>query len=306
MRLNYAALLIACWRARVTRPRPRGSGISRVTITLALLYATAAFAQDNRNVREEQRNPLGMTKQVIEAGQKRFKAGCAMCHGAYAEGGRGPALVNNWDLIRMSDGQLFRTIEHGIPGTGMPPSNLPEQNAWEVAAFVRSLSSPASQSPIDGNAQHGRELFLGAGKCSSCHSIHGQGGTIAPDLTDAGSMTLNELRESILDPSKEITPGFPHVKVELADGQIIDGLAKENSDYSISVLDLSGHLHELSKASARSIVFFRESLMPQGIGQQLGPAGVNDVLAFLAEQLSRPQSARDGEQHTDNSGRKVQ
>lgn len=271
------------------------------SLLLAVLCSLPTVAQESHNPADEQHNPLGMTKQVIEAGQKRFKAGCAMCHGAYAEGGRGPALVNNWDLLRMTDGQLFRTIEHGIPGTSMPPSNLPEQNAWEVAAYVRSLSSPASQSPVDGNADHGRALFLGAGKCSSCHAIHGQGGSIAPDLSDAGSMTLSELRESILDPSKQIAPGFQHVQVQLQNGQTLDGVAKDNSDYSITVLDLHGQVHEINKSSVATITFFRESLMPQNISATLGSDGVNDILAFLSQQVTRP-----GEQRPRGRWRDVQ
>lgn len=258
-----------------------------LTLAAAALCACSVCAQESRNPAEEHHNPLGMKKEVIEAGQKRFKSGCAMCHGAYAEGGRGPALANNWDVRQMSDDQLFRTIEHGIPETSMPPSNLPEQNAWEVAAYVRSLSSPASQSAVNGNPEQGRQLFFGAGQCSSCHAIRGQGGRIAPDLTDAGSMTLGELRESIITPSKQITPGFAHVTVELKSGEVIDGVAKADTDYTITVLDHDAHLRRLSKSTCATVTYFHNSLMPENISDRLGPRGVEDVLAFLAQQVSR-------------------
>ncbi len=265
-----------------------------------LLCATAA-AQASHDPAEEHHNPVANSKPAIEAGAKRFKEGCAMCHGGSAEGGRGPALVNNSDLAQMNDDKLFGVIEHGIPGTSMPPSNLPENNAWEVAAYVRSLSSPASASPVDGDAQKGHDLFFGPGQCSHCHSVRGDGGKIGPDLSDAGSLTLLQLRDSILHPSNQIVTGFEHVSVTLKNGQSLDGVAKDNSDYSIQILDREGHLHNLNKTNVASIRLYRESLMPQDASSKLGASGLDDVLAFLAQQVGRP-----GEETQRKHGRHIQ
>ena len=237
----------------------------------------------------EKTNPLLGQKSAIEAGEHRFREGCAACHGANAEGGRGPNLTKNRDLLRMSDEQLFNTIRRGIPGTSMPPSQMPDQQTWEVAAFVRSFSSPAAFASVSGNPQAGRTLFYGQAHCSNCHSIHGEGGLIGPDLTGIGGLlTVNELRESILQPSATITPGFDSVTVRLKNGHVVKGVAKDDSNHSIDVLDMAGTLHLLNKADVRGIEFSRKSLMPGGTTETLGPDGLNDVMAFLAQQVVRP------------------
>jgi putative heme-binding domain-containing protein len=144
---------------------------------------------------------------------------------------------------------------------------------------------------VAGDATEGQRLFYGEGGCSNCHAIRGQGGRIAPDLSDAGSLTLAELRESILEPSKEIVLGFAHVTATFRDGTILDGVAKGDSDYSIQILDTEGKLHRIDKSNLQEVTFHRGSLMPGDIGTRLGMEKVEDILAFLAHQVTRPGQA---------------
>jgi cytochrome c oxidase cbb3-type subunit III len=245
------------------------------------MSVSSALAQDRTN-------PLARSRVAVQAGAKRFGEGCALCHGSKAEGGRGPALANNRELFEIDDGELFDIIEHGIAGTNMPPSNLPEQNVWEVAAYLRSLSNPASETPIEGDAKAGRTLFYGAGQCNNCHAIRGEGGVLGPDLSNAGWLTVLQLRDSLSDPKRDITPGFEHVAAVRGDGVKIDGIAKANSDYAIQILDAQGHLHNLDKSTLRSIDFYRDSLMPTNFAVTLGCEGIDNIVAFLAQQTVRP------------------
>jgi hypothetical protein len=68
----------------------------------------------------------------------------------------------------------------------------------------------------------------------------------------------------------------------------VNGVAKDNSTYSIQVLDQEGKLHLLNKRDVTSIEWSHKSLMPENISHQLGPNGVDDVIAFLAQQVVRP------------------
>jgi cytochrome c oxidase cbb3-type subunit III len=238
---------------------------------------------------EEKQNPVAGQKPAIEAGARRFREGCAACHGANAEGGRGPRLVQNRDLYRLTDQQIFQIVQKGIPGTGMPPSQMPDDKTWQVVAFIRSLSSPASKAFVEGDASHGRQLFFGPGGCNTCHAIRGEGGLIAPDLSDAGGhLTVGELRQSIEHPSARIETGFRGVTVHLKNGSAIEGVAKNDSNYSIQVLDRKGALHLISKSNVSGIDWSNQSLMPNSVISQLGPSGVDDMMAFLAQQVIRP------------------
>lgn len=247
---------------------------------------------------DDKKNPFAGQKPAIAAGEQRFKSNCAACHGADAEGGRGPALAGNRDLQRMTDQQLFNTIRQGIPGTSMPPSQLPDDPTWQLAAFVRNLSSPAALAILPGNPAAGRDLFFGKADCSQCHAIRGVGGLLGPDLTDVGSnLTVHDLRQSILEPSARIAPGFDAATVFLKNGEQIEGVAKDDTNYSISILDRKGTLHLLNKTEIAKIQFTSRSLMPDDIGQRLGPEGLEDILCFLASQTVRPPEAASEEQH---------
>src|SRR6266478_4708381 len=110
------------------------------------------------------------------AGRKLFLASCSGCHGANAEGGRGPNLTEGRAIRRLDDEALFASIKSGVPGTDMPPTNLPDDQIRSVAAFVRSLSAPAYQSKVAGDAEAGASIFFGLGGCTGCHMIRGRGG----------------------------------------------------------------------------------------------------------------------------------
>ncbi len=266
------------------------------TLIFVLLTAGVCLAQDHgQGPRSsvEPVNPFTGQKQAIDAGERRFKQSCAACHGPEAEGGRGPNLAENADLQTMSDGQLFHTIQQGIPGTAMPPSYLPDNDTWEVAAFLRSLNDPISENPVAGDAEAGRKLYYGAAHCGDCHAIRGQGGFLGSDLSNVGArMTAKQLRQAIVNPDASPHIGFEPVSVIRKDGMEFKGVARNNSNYSIQIIDTKGTLHMFDKSDLKEIVFDDKSFMPDNYRQTLGPDGINNIMAFLAQQVARPGTKR--------------
>lgn len=252
------------------------------------------MAQSMHNA-DDRKNPLAGQKTAIEAGGQRFKSNCAACHGADAEGGRGPALAGNRDIQQMDDQKLFNTIRQGIPGTSMPPSQLPDDQTWQLAAFVRNLSAPAAQAVLPGNAATGRELFYGKAECSQCHAIRGKGGLLGPDLTNAGAdLTVRDLRDGILHRDTLVLDGFEPVTVSMKHGEVIEGVAKDDTNYAISVIDRSGVLHMLNKTDVAKVEFANASALPHNIVNQ---TDLDDLLAFLASQTVRPVSESQQQKH---------
>ncbi len=235
------------------------------------------------------KNPLADQPAAINAGRKLFVAGCSACHGSNGEGGRGPDLVRAWFVRKASDGRVFDTIRNGVPGTEMPPSRMADQSIWQIVAFLRSVSAPAYDLPVTGDVEAGKQIFFGKGGCATCHSIGGKGGVIGPDLSDAGkSNPLMKLRESILDPNAFLVEGYRAVKVTTSDGREITGVAKDNTNYSIVVLDSAGELHSFMKRNLRAVVFRKSSLMPSDFKTRLTARELDDLLAFLSRQAGRP------------------
>ena len=226
---------------------------------------------------------------AIEAGHELYLNVCSGCHGPTAEGGRGPNLITARNARRASNEELFTIIKNGIPGSDMPPSPLPEDQIWRLAAFVRNLNAPAYLQSATGGYEAGKAVYYGKGGCNKCHMIRGEGGFLGPDLTNIGvSSNMASLREAVFDPNKRFTDGFRPVIVTMKDGKKIQGVAKNNSNYSIQVLDNAGKLHLLDKKDVKEAFFREKTWMPADYGERLSEKEQNDLLAFLAKQAIRP------------------
>ena len=265
--------------------------LTPVVLCLFCVWALPAAPQRPPARTDETENPLAGKPEAIEAGKKLFAAACVACHGANGEGGRGPKLTERRGR-RGGDEELFRTIQKGVAGSDMPPFNLPEENIWQLAAYVRSLSAPAFETNVPGDAEAGSAIFYTKGRCTSCHMIRGRGGHLGPDLSNIGmARPYRQLKEALLEPSARLAQGFQGVTVTTGDGRKIDGVAKNNTSYSIQVLDAKGELHLLEKKDLREVVFHTQSLMPGDYGKRLTVAEVENVLAFLSRQSLRPLGA---------------
>ena len=88
-----------------------------VSLSIGMLFATAAFAQDAPRV---------------AAGEAAWdKAACLQCHGSTGDGGPGGEFAAGPSLrkTRLDRAALIETISCGLPGTEMP--------AWLDGAYAR-------------------------------------------------------------------------------------------------------------------------------------------------------------------------
>jgi len=246
---------------------------------IALLIAVALPGQD----RDRDRNPLAGQPAAIAKGGEIFRGACSACHGMSGNGGTGPSLVRGLQVRRANDRQMFQSIRGGVRGTDMPPfPNFKDDELWSLVAFVRSLSAPAIRAQLPGDAAKGRELFQGAAGCAKCHAVHGSGGVLGPDLSDAGQRTVQQLEEAIYKPSERIEAGFAGITAHMKDGRKLEGVAKNWNNYSVQISDSRGALHMLWRKDISRLEHARESLMPADYEQRLTGAQRADLLAYLA------------------------
>ena len=75
------------------------------------------------------------------------------CDGCHAQGGgdKGPALMDDVWIYGSAPSDIFTSIREGRPN-GMPSfaARIPEQQTWEIVAYVRSMSGLASASASPG------------------------------------------------------------------------------------------------------------------------------------------------------------
>ncbi len=250
---------------------------------LPVLAGVVCYAADSRDFPPE----------AIEAGGAQFADACAACHGSNGEGGRGPSLVDGREVRRATDEQLFSSISKGVPGADMPPFPFPDEQVWNLVAFVRSLSAPAVEMVVEGDAAAGEALFFGSAGCWGCHRVRGQGGRLGPDLTNVGATRrLDQIRESLLEPNARIADGFRAATLETSGGESVRAVVKNHSNFSAQVLDANGRLHLLRSAELGRLRFETKSWMPDDWADRLSDGQIRDVVAYLSRQAVRPPEGR--------------
>jgi cytochrome c oxidase cbb3-type subunit 3 len=99
-----------------------------------------------------QHNAYGMAE-----GKRLFDAyNCSGCH-AHGGGGMGPALMDDEWIYGSHPANIFETIVEGRPN-GMPSfrNKIPDQQVWELVAYVQSMSGQASIDVLPGRSDHMR------------------------------------------------------------------------------------------------------------------------------------------------------
>lgn len=73
-------------------------------------------------------DPLGRRRRpwAVARGAELFGSGCVTCHGTGGVGGAGPSLRPGNPRNGDPDWAAFRVIRDGVPGTAMPPHELPD------------------------------------------------------------------------------------------------------------------------------------------------------------------------------------
>ncbi len=218
-------------------------------------------------------------------GRRLFGSSCAGCHGLDGRGAeRGPDLVTNRDVQRLSDSALLRIIREGIPSGGMPPfgAMLDSAQTNAVLEYLRHLEGRSEAAAVSGDPKRGEKLFFGKAKCSDCHMMHGRGGFIGIDLsTYDGSRSAADLRNAILHPDKNLDPRYETVTVVTDDHRTYTGLARNEDNFSLQLQTPDGVFHFFDKSGLARIDRAQRSMMPSDYGKTLSEAEVNDIVAYL-------------------------
>lgn len=245
-------------------------------VTALALFAGLLFAEDVRNPHTSPAD--------VAAGAKTFHSHCSPCHGYQGEGGRGPNLAAGRFYHGSSDADLLKNISEGIPGTEMPGLFYNADRVWQVVAFIRSLSANSIKPPGDPDA--GARLFPSQG-CAGCHRIRGEGGALGPDLSGIGAArSIDNLKESIVDPSAQVQPLYWTVSFEDASGKTVKGFLLNEDTYTVQLIDRGAALHSYEKAAVKNYTIDKHSAMPP-YRDKLSSQHLNDLVAYLWSQ--RPQ-----------------
>ena len=134
------------------------------------------------------------------------------------------------------------------------------------------------------NFQQGKDMY-NAGRCSSCHTMRGEGSNIGPDLTKLGTrFTLKDMLTSIIEPNKVVSDQYAATVFTMKDGTSILGrlINETEQAYVISQNPFAPEtLREISKKEVSNRKYSYISLMYPGLINDMNEEELKDLIAFL-------------------------
>lgn len=138
---------------------------------------------------------------------------------------------------------------------------------------LAEVSAPAT------NVSRGRRVFVAT--CANCHKLFGEGGEVGPDITGSNRANLDYILENVLDPSAVLGKDYRMTVLELADGRVVSGLIKQETESAVTVRTLNDTLL-IAKSEIETRELSELSMMPEGLLDRMEPNEVRDLLAYLA------------------------
>jgi putative heme-binding domain-containing protein len=217
----------------------------------------------------------------VEDGGRLYRANCSICHGAQGDGIAGIDLGHGKFRRAKNDDDVAAIIRTGIAGTAMPPNNFSDFQSLTIVAYLHSIAAAIATSTSGGDPATGKAIYDGKGGCGSCHRIRGQGSRTGPDLSDIGYLRLaGELERSITDPDAEILPQNRTFRAVTKEGATITGTLLNEDKYAVQVLDSTGRLVSLRRASLKESGVLEKSPMPS-YKDKLSKSQLADLVSYL-------------------------
>jgi cytochrome c oxidase cbb3-type subunit 3 len=226
---------------------------STLWILLAvLIVGCVVFAQQRGGAQSpaSTRIPPTVTPQtypadLVRAGEARFAAQCALCHGRDAFGSdTGPDLTRSTVVVQDNRGdKIGPLVRTGRVDKGMPAFTLDDAELNVIVAFIHDQKTKAEalgggRRSVDvadlttGNADAGRQFFSGAGNCSKCHSATG-------DLAGIGTRLQGlPLLQRMLYPGGRGAQS--KVTITLPTGETLSGPLASRDEFTVAVTDPAG------------------------------------------------------------------
>lgn len=162
-----------------------------------------------------------------------------------------------------------------MPSTDLPPL----LSAAEARALEAKFDHFRRLARQPGDRIRGREVFKTT--CLACHNVQGEGGQIGPTLNGAAANGLEALLRSVLTPNAAVESGYYLYRVELTDGELVEGFLVAQDEQSVTIRQPNAEDQRLPRAQIKRAAFTRRSVMPDGLLEALKPEEVTDLFAYL-------------------------
>ncbi len=202
-------------------------------------------------------------------------------------------------VIRAQTGEDFRLFLRWSTDEDARPRALPLRRfllPWATIGEATTVPIVRELPPelAGGSWSRGWKIFFDAQVgCAKCHSVHGRGEKIGPDLSNLAHRDYASVLRDIEQPSFSINPDFISHSIALKDGRVLSGVVK-NAGGKLHVGNVRAEVTIVDADEVEFIQPSTESAMPTEQSKQLGPERLRDLLTFLLSPPPRmPEYGRD-------------
>ena len=181
-------------------------------------------------------------------------------------------------LLLFKDKELNSLIE-GVWGQ---IGAMSEGKEKQIASYKQQLS-PEVLTTAD--LPNGRVIY--SKTCQKCHMLFGTGGNIGPDITGSNRAELDYILHNIVDPNALIGKSYQTTQLVLADGRVIAGLARDESETALTI-QTANELMVIDLDDIDERRLSNTSMMPEGQLDNLTKEEVRDLIAYLGSPIQIP------------------
>ena len=142
------------------------------------------------------------------------------------------------------------------------------------------IASYQSALDISGDEKKGLEVYKA--NCSICHQVRGELGVkYGPDLGTVHNWEGKALMANILDPGLSIAPGYDMWKIEMNNGEILQGVISNETTSAIELHTGPEAVEIINRQEVKNIESIPGMSMMPGFGGVLSEQEMADLIAYL-------------------------
>jgi len=179
-------------------------------------------------------------------------------------------------LIRQMQGAGDESVSAWIAENWGSVRKSSEEKEKEMAEFRKFLGEPAI---LEASASNGRLIY--SQRCAACHTLHGEGEKIGPELP-GNFKDVDYLLMNILDPNATIGKDYQQTYLVKKNGQVVTGVIVSESAETVVLKTLAGDV-TVTRAEIAQLTISELSLMPEGLMTGLEEPEIRDLFLYLRQ-----------------------
>ncbi len=132
---------------------------------------------------------------------------------------------------------------------------------------------------MSGDPEAGKRHFQKV--CAACHRVEGVGYEIGANLAAMKNRGPETILVNLLDPNREVNPQFINYTLTTSDGRILTGMVDAETATSVTLKRGENASDTVLRVNIDELAATGQSLMPEGLEQQLDRQAVADLIAYL-------------------------